>query len=144
MISAFGVDHGVVSKRETVPDYLTPLLPASAVKAYDRSRRNKERALAENMGARVGGSAVGAAIGIGALAASRKRIPFLMKPTAVSLGRAGRHANRAPRVVTLSADRKYGFAQSAVAGAVGGAIGGSAGNASLTRIKREKKTFGYR
>lgn len=141
MISAFGVNHGDVAgsdiakrdrpERKTVPDVFTPVLPASAVKAYDRSGRNKKRALAENMGARVAGSTAGAAVGLGALALARKKIPFLLKPTKV----AGR---------SISAERKYGFAQSAAAGAAGGVVGGITGNASLNRIKRDKRTFNYR
>jgi hypothetical protein len=119
-----------VGKRATVPDVLTPVLPASSVKAYDRSRKNKGRAFTENMGSRFGGSAIGGAAGIGLLALTRKKVPFLLKPSKI----AGR---------TLSAERKYGFAQSAAAGAVGGLAGGAAGNASLNRIKKNPR-FEYR
>lgn len=119
-----------VGKRATVPDVLTPVLPASSVKAYDRSRKNKGRAFTENMGSRFGGSAIGGAVGIGLLALGRKKVPFLLKPSKI----AGR---------TLSAERKYGFAQSAAAGAVGGLAGGAAGNASLKRIKKNPR-FEYR
>lgn len=124
--SAFGVIH----KRETVPDSISPALPASAVKAYDHSRRHKLEALASNSAAKWGGGIVGAGLGVGLANLARRRVPAL---------RAGLSVGRR----TISGEKLHGWAQSSTAGIVGGATGTAAGSYSLKRIK-ENPRYRYR
>lgn len=107
------------------------MLPASTVRAYDNSTRNKNRAAGLNFAWKSGAGAAGAAIG--GLAAAKflpKLKPF--KNATTIMGR------------TFSRDTKLGIGGTMVSGGVGGAAGGIAGNESLKSIQRNKKKYGYR
>jgi hypothetical protein len=132
MRSAFGVEHGdLVSKlRKTVPDWATGPLPASTVKAYDRSERHKVRAGAGNLASKVGAGAAGGAVGVGIAALAGKKLRVLREGTKI----AG-HA--------VSGGTLRGWTGSTLAGSFGGAAGGSAGAVHLSHVKQDPK-YGYR
>lgn len=124
MKSAFGIDHGGISKAEnstdTVDDLLTPVLPGSTVRAYDNSRRNKRKAAAKNFAAKAAGAGTG--LGLGTLAAwkTKGKIKFLQTP-----------------YKAVSPHMKQGYYASVLGGAGSGAGGATAGNVSLASIKRD-------
>lgn len=132
MISAFGVDHGPISKkadgpRKTVPDWLSPVLPGSTVRAYDRSKRHKMEAAGQNLGARAAGAAAGGLAGLGVAAVAGKKL----KPL-----REG--------VKHVSGGTLRGWTQSTLSGAGATAGGGVAAGYHLEQVKRNKKRYGYR
>lgn len=131
MISAFGVDHGAISKRETVPDWLSPVLPASTVRAYDRSKRRKLEAAGGNLAAKTGGAVAGGAVGLGAAALAGKKL----KPLREGVKLAGR---------SVDAKTLRGWTQASLSSTVAGAAGGVAGGAHLSHVKRKKQRYGYR
>lgn len=131
MISAFGVDHGTISKRETVPDWMSPVLPASTVRAYDRSKRRKLEAAGGNLAAKTGGAAAGGAVGLGLAAIAGKKL----KPLREGMKVAG-HA--------VDAKTLRGWTQATVSSAAAGAGGGVAGGAHLSHVKSKKQRYGYR
>jgi hypothetical protein len=131
MRSAFGVEH--ISKREmrkTVPDWATGPLPASTVKAYDRSSNHKLRAAGGNLASKVGAGAAGGAVGLGIATVAGKKLRPLREGVKV-----GGHA--------ISGGTLRGWTGSTLAGATGGAAGGSAGAVHLSHVKQDKK-YGYR
>ncbi len=126
MRSAFGIVH----KRQEVPDSIAPILPSTTVLAYNNSNRNKKKAAAKNLAAKVAGTGVGIGAGYAAYKVGASKIPYLRT--------ASTHAIR-NRPITLSADKKQGYAAS-VATSTGGGVGGYIGSkTSLERIKRDKK-----
>lgn len=142
MQSAFGVEHGAVVKRETVPDWMTPALPGSTVVAYNNSSDQKVEAAGKNLGAKAVGGVTGSAVGLGAMLLAGKKVKALQKPT-VLLARKAKHAKQVKPRLMLSAERKQGFAQASAMGSSGGIGGTYAGNRSLQDIKRDKQ-YGYR
>lgn len=124
MRSAFGVEHGSISKAEkptdTVDDVLTPVLPGSTVRAYDNSRRNKAKAATENFAVKTAGAALGA--GAGTLLAYKTRGRFKFLNT---------------HFKGVSPAHKQGYYASALGGMGGGIGGGAAGNLSLHKIKND-------
>lgn len=114
-------------KPRRVPDYLSPVLPASAVRAYDNSHRNKLEAGATNLAAKVGGGGLGAAAGLGAAVLATKKVPAL------------KHGVKVGSKKVVSRDTLKGWTQStsaAAGGGVGGAIGGTY---SLKRIQENPR-----
>ena len=131
MRSAFGVEHGNVSKmRKTVPDWATGPLPASTVKAYDRSEKHKVRAGAGNLAAKVGGGAIGGSVGLAAAGVLGRKLKPLREGVKI-----GSHA--------VEAGTLRGWTASTIAGAGATATGGSAGAMHLSHVKQDKK-YGYR
>jgi len=135
VISAFGVEHGEVSKlqdpkRRTVPDWLSPVLPASTVRAYDKSKKNKLEAAAGNLGAKTIGGAAGAALGLGAATIAGKKIKVLREGVKV----AGH---------SVDAKTLRGWTQATASSGAGGATGGVLGGAHLSRVKEDKKRYDY-
>lgn len=129
MPNAFGVDH-VISKRKTVPDWATGPLPASTVKAYDRSEHHKLRAASGNLAAKIGAGAAGGAVGLGVAAVAGRKLRPLREGTKV----LGRH---------IEGGTLRGWTASTLAGGFGGAAGGSAGAMHLSHVKQDRK-YGYR
>jgi hypothetical protein len=125
MQSAFGVEHGSISKAEphptdTVDDVLTPVLPGSTVRAYDNSRRNKRKAAVENFATKTGGATLGAGAGTLLAFKTKGRLKFLNKP-----------------IKSVSPAHKQGYYASVLGGLGGGMGGGLAGNLSLHKIKND-------
>lgn len=149
MLSAFGVEHGPISKAEgkkkakrslvlvnpNDPDARLPrvagnVVPAATVRAFDNSRQRKPEAAALNIGSKVAGSTVGLAAG-GALATvAAAKSPALRRSSKV-LGR------------TISAAQKKGAAQYAGATA-GGAVGSTIGSEWSSRHIRRSKRYKYK
>ena len=135
-VSAFGVEI-LVSKRtpksqRQVPDWGTSVLPGSTVTAYNKSTKNKGKAAASNLTAKVGAGAVGSLVGAAAIGVAAKRVPGL---------KALRNSSKILGLV-VTADKKVGMAQGLGAGVVGGAAGGVAGSRNLHGIKEDKQ-YGY-
>jgi hypothetical protein len=133
MISAFGVDHGSISKAaDTVPDWASGAIPASTAVAYNKTRRNRVKAATHNFGFQTAGSVLGGAagIGLGALALKSKRVPKFLTSTTTKKLPFGRS-------VTINADHKKGFAASTVSGITGGVAGGYAGQKHLQHLKKD-------
>jgi len=131
MLNAFGVEHTPISKlRKTVPDWATGPLPASTVKAYDRSQKHKMRAGAGNLAAKLGAGAAGGAVGLGVATVAGKKLKPLREGVKV-----GEHF--------ISGGTLRGWTGSTLAGATGGAAGGSAGAMHLSHVKSDPK-YGYR
>jgi len=129
MANAFGVEH-VIAKRKTVPDYLTPILPGSTVKAYDRSERHKYRAAGGNLAARIGAGAAGGAVGLAAAGLAGRKL----KPLKEGIKVAGHH---------ISGGTLRGWTASTLAGAGASAGGGVAAGAHLEHVKKDPK-YRYR
>ncbi len=151
MRSAFGVEHGDISKARRrdpharVPDALTAVVPGSTVTAYNRSTAHKKEAAARNLGAKVAGGVGGGAVGLGLLALATRK-PGLMRTGRVAGALARPTVKKIPGVkkpLTLSPDQKKGWAQSTVSGGLGGIVSGVAGSSQLASVRRDKK-YGYR
>jgi len=128
--NAFGVEHTVIAKRKTVPDYLTPILPGSTVKAYDRSERHKYRAAGTNLATRIGAGAVGGSVGLAAAAVAGRKL----KPLREGIKVAGRH---------IQGGTLRGWTASTLAGAGATSAGGVAAGAHLEHVKKDPK-YRYR
>ena len=119
-----------LTPRKTVPDDISPILPASTVKAYDNSRHHKGEAAALNLGSKLGAGAAGGLVGAAAAAKVLPKARFFREASTV----AGK---------TISADKKVGFAASSLGGSVGGAAGGTAGALTLRHIQKNPR-YRYR
>ena len=129
MISAFGIEHGSISKADENPtdkvdDILTPVLPGSTVRAYDNSRRNKRKAAVENFATKAVGAGAGLAVGTLIGVKTKGKVKFLNTPS-VLRGR------------TITPHMKHGYYTNLTGTAAGGVGGGAAGNLSLHSIKRD-------
>jgi len=88
MISAFGVEHGDISKAQKrmidpearLPHAAGNILPASTVRAYDNSRKNKPKAATYNFASQVLPGMVGSAVGLEAASLLLRKKPGLIKP----------------------------------------------------------------
>lgn len=119
-----------LTPRKTVPDDVSPLLPASTVRAYDHSRKHKGEAAAINLSSKLGAGAAGGLAGAATAAKFLPKAKFFRTASTV----AGK---------TISADKKVGFAASSLGGSVGGAAGGAAGAFTLRRIQKNPR-YRYR
>lgn len=119
-----------LTPRKTVPDDVSPLLPASTVKAYDNSRKHKGEAAALNLGSKLGAGAVGGVTGAAIAAKVLPKAKFFREASSV-------------RGRVISADKKVGFAASTLGGSVGGAAGGTAGALTLRHIRNNPR-YRYR
>lgn len=129
MKSAFGVVH-----KAAVPAALEPILPSTTVLAYNNSRKNKNSAAGRNLTAKIGGTAAGVAGGYLAYRGARKVLPTLKRASDFKV---------MGKPVTLSHEKKQGYALSALTSTGGGIGGYFGGKASLDRIKRDSK-YQYR
>jgi hypothetical protein len=110
-------------EKKRVPDYLSPLLPASTVRAYDNSQGHKKEAAGINFASKTGLGAVGGAAGLGAAAIATRKIPALKNGVKFGSKKA------------VSRGTLRGWSQSTGAGA-GAAAGGAVGGAySLKRVQ---------
>ena len=84
MLSAFGVDHGSISKADrerrvgppTVPDSLAAIIPGSTVRSYEYSPPGKKlKNASRNFGAITAGGITGGAVGAALAAPLIRRIP---------------------------------------------------------------------
>lgn len=144
MYSAFGVDHGTISKadRPQVPDWASGAIPASSAKVYNKTTRNRKEAAARNVLWTAAGSTAGTAIGAGlvGLAFRRgkttKRIPkFFYRDTKIK----NPLTNKKTLITPGEKQRYLGMTMGGTVGTVGG---GAAGAVHLHRVKRDKK-YGY-
>jgi len=153
MLSAFGINHGLISKMDPgstdmhvnrpigtankyvqtintgnkkVPKKAYPFLHASVVRAYDDTRAHKVRAATKQAGAASIGGAAGSLAGLTAVSLAGKRVPALRNSSKI-LGR------------TLTSERKIGLAAGVGAGAVGGTGGAAANYYALENTKKNKK-----
>ena len=115
------------SQAKRVPDYLSPMLPASTVRAYDNSHGHKLEAGATNLASKVGVGGIGAAAGLGAAALATRKVPAL------------KNGLRVGKKKVVSRDTLKGWTQSTAAaggGGLGGAIGGTY---SLKRVQENPR-----
>ena len=115
------------SQSKKVPDYLSPVLPASTVRAYDNSHGHKLEAGVKNFTAKTGGAAIGGGLGLGATMLATRKIPALRDGLKFGSKKA------------VSSGTLRGWTQSTGAGA-GGALGGAVGGSySLKRIQENPR-----
>jgi hypothetical protein len=165
MFSAFGVEHGEISKmgpdqssvhvnkplgiankyvqdvntgNKKVPKKAYPFLHASVVRAYDDSRAHKVKAATKQAGAAAVGGAAGSLAGLTAVALAGKKVPGLRSATQLKNVRA---LKRIPKVrnMTITSERKIGLASGIGAGAVGGTSGAASNYYALENTKKNKK-----
>jgi hypothetical protein len=139
MQSAFGVDHGEVSKadRSRVPDWAGGVIPASAANAYNRSTSHKGEALASNFAVKSGAAALGGLTGIGltALAVKTKKLPkWFLKDSTI---RPIKHITKNP--TTIRAGEKQRSIATSIGGAIGGVAGGTAANYHLKAVRKNPR-----
>lgn len=141
MLSAFGVEHGTVSKRKgQMPDWLSGAVPASTAVAYNKSQKRKTKAAASNFAVKTAGGAAGAVAGLVAagVALKTKRVPkFLMKETTL------RKIPLVKKPIVITSGEKKRYVATVVSGGTGGIAGGYAGQKHLDRIKKDPQ-YGYR
>jgi len=140
MLSAFGVEHGEVSKaadRRRVPDWMGGVVPMSAANAYNRSTSHKTEAGMSNMAVKSGAAAAGALAGIGAtaLAVKTKKLPkfFLRDDTIPAI----KHITKKPTLI--KAGEKQRSIATTLGGAIGGVAGGTAANYHLKAVKKNPR-----
>jgi hypothetical protein len=114
-------------EKKRVPDYVSPLLPASTVRAYDNSRAHKREAGVKNFAAKGGLGAIGGTAGLLASAVAVRKIPALRNGVKFGSKKA------------VSRDTLRGWTQSTGAGAGAAAGGGIGGAYSLKRIQENPK-----
>ena len=118
---------------EKLPDNVSVALPNAAVKAYDRSGKNKKKAFAQAAGYKIAGVGAGAGTGYAVYRVSRGKIKTLNRPGVKLAGKK----------FPVSRDTKRGAASSA-ATSIGGSIGGYIGSRkSLDNVKSSRK-YDYR
>lgn len=125
MSSVFGVRGVIAKRRKTVPDWATPVLPGSTVKAYDGSTRHKRQAAVGNLAAKVGAGTAGGALGLGATVLAGKKLKPLREGVQI-----GEHH--------LAGATLKGWTASTLSGGLGGTAGGVAGGAQLHHVKNDK------
>lgn len=115
------------SQGKRVPDYMSPLLPASTVRAYDNSHAHKTEAGAKNFAAKAGLGGIGGTAGLLASAVAVRKVPALKNGVKFGSKKA------------VSRDTLRGWTQSTGAGAGAAAGGGIGGAYSLKRIQENPK-----
>lgn len=123
-----------VTKRQTVPDWASGMLPASTVRAYDYSNKHKKEAATHNFAVRAGGAAAGSAAGLGlaALAIKTKKVPkWILRDTVIRTGKG--------KTATIASGEKKRYVGGLASGAVGGVVGGVAGQQHLKRVQRSPR-----
>lgn len=129
--SAFGVSK---RERSTVPTWASGVLPASTVRAYDYSNRNKKKAAANNFAARAGGAAIGSAAGLGlaALAIKTKKVPsWVLKDTKIAV--------KGKKPIAITAGEKKRYVGGLASTALGGVVGGAAGQQHLRHVQNSPR-----
>ena len=130
MISAFGVNHGLISKAkgeyDRLPEHAGHVLPAATVRAYDHSKKHKKEAAAINFVSQAGGGLAGTAAGITGTVILARKNPKLFKQKKI-LG------------YIVKPDRQKEAARY-VAGAAGAGLTSLAGSSATSAyIKRSKR-----
>ena len=153
MISAFGVDDGLVSKEDTrkVPDWASGAMPASSAKAFSNSRKHKTDAGVRNFGWTTGGTAAGTAVGATLVGlAFRKAKPykhmpkFFYKETPVrnpfkGTGRTHLQNPHGPGGTVITSGEKQRYLGMTLGGTLGTAGGAAAGAYHLNQVKKNPR-----
>ena len=130
MISAFGVNHGLISKAigdyDKLPERAGHVLPASTVRAYDHSKKRKKEAATVNYVSQVGGGIAGTAAGMTGVVLVARKNPKLFQQRKV-LG----------YVVKPERQKEAARYVAGVTGAGLASLGGS--SATSAYIKRSKR-----
>jgi hypothetical protein len=146
MLSAFGVDHGSISKADrkrrvgpsTVPDSLAAIIPGSTVRAYEYSPPGKKlKNASRNFGAITAGGVAGGAVGAALAAPLIRKIPIKRQLLTAPKLLQPKGLRAKPMTLEGSAARNY-----AQAGAWGvGSTAGSTllGTKSYKKIRRENR-----
>lgn len=142
MLSAFGVDHGSVSKKapDRVPDWISGVVPASSASAYNRSKQHKLEAGASNFAVKSGATALGGLAGIGAaaLAVKTKKLPkFFLRDSTI---RPIKGITKNPTIIR--AGEKQRSIATTIGGVIGSAAGGTAAHAHLKRVEKNPRYTG--
>lgn len=130
MISAFGVNHGLISKArgeyKKLPEEAGHVLPAATVRAYDHSKKRKNEAAAINYISQAGGGIAGTAAGMTGVVLVARKNPKLFQQRKV-LG----------YVVKPERQKEAARYVAGVTGAGLASLGGS--SATSAYIKRSKR-----
>lgn len=156
MISAFGVDHGLVSKAESdakirpvkpampekVPDWASGAMPASTARAYNYSENKKVKAAAHNFAWKTAGGVAGSAAGAALTGlAFRKAKPLKYMPK-FFYGNSKVVNPLTGKKTTLTPGEKRRMLGLSLGGTFGTIGGGVAGSAQLHHMKSDPQ-YGY-
>jgi hypothetical protein len=143
MLSAFGVDHGTISKadapkkrREVIkPDAKLPrvagnMVPASTARAFDNSTKHKGQAAGLVTAGKIAGSVAGGAAGIAVASKLTKNPRFFKEGSKIALRAVSAKDKR-------NAARYAGMT-------VGGAVGSTALSEASSRHIRRSSRYGYK
>jgi hypothetical protein len=144
MISAFGVDHSMVSKAmpDKVPDWASGAMPASTARAYNYSSKKKSKAAANNFAWKTAGATAGTLAGASLVGmAFRKAKPLKYMPKFFYKGTPVKNPFTGKKTTITSGEKQRYFGMS-LGGTVGAATGATAGAAHLNRLKKDPQ-YGF-
>lgn len=141
MISAFGVDHGEISKADKpkkrllhppdkLPRVAGNMVPASTARAYDNSTQRKPEAAGLVTAGKIAGSVAGGAAGIAVASKLTKNPKFFKTASKIALKRvSGKDKRNAARYAGMT---------------LGGAVGSTALSEGTSRHIRRSARYGYK
>jgi hypothetical protein len=141
MISAFGIDHGMVSKAmpDKVPDWASGAMPASTARAYNYSGKKKTKAAANNFAWKSAGAAAGTAAGATLVGlAFKKAKPLKHMPKFFYEGTPVKNPLSGKKT-TITSGEKQRYLGMSIGGTLGTAGGATAGAVHLNRLKKDPK-----
>lgn len=118
-----------------VPDAVSVVLPGSAVRAYDNSKKHKVEAAASNVGSKTAGALTGLAVGTAVAGLAARKLPKRMKLMRTLNRDTSIKVSGRAKPFVISAPAKRGYFNSAVGGSFAGLGSTIAGNSSYKRIK---------
>jgi hypothetical protein len=139
MISAFGVEHGLVSKAlpDKVPDWASGAMPASTARAYNYSGDKKTKAAAHNFAWKTAGATAGTAAGAALVGlAFKKAKPLRYMPEFFYRNSKVKNPFTGGKTNITSGEKRRYLGMS-LGGTVGTAGGATAGGVQLHRLKSD-------
>jgi hypothetical protein len=141
MISAFGVEHGLVSKADqrSVPDWASGAIPASTARAYSHAEKKKASAASRNFVYSSAGTAAGTLAGaslVGLAFKKAKPLKYMPKTFYRSTKNVKLPFSKPTTIGSGEKQRWLGMTVAAPAGALGGGI---AGAAHLKHMRKDPK-----
>ena len=140
MISAFGVDHGSISKSvepapkrrlpEKLPERAGYVAPARVVRTYDQAQKRKPEAALINLGGTSGGYLIGGTAGAAAANAAAKKSKSMQRTTEI--------ARKARKIVVTPAGKKSAIRY--LGWTTGGLAGSLAGSEATYKFVRSRPT----
>jgi len=139
MISAFGVEHGLVSKAlpDKVPDWASGAMPASTARAYNYSGDKKTKAATHNYAWKTAGATAGTAAGAALVGlAFKKAKPLRYMPEFFYRKTPIKNPFNGQKTAITSGEKQR-YLGMTLGGALGTVGGAAAGGAHLHRLKKD-------